>query len=465
MMLKSRLDDPAEPEAAVGTQSLAIARGVARRLAEQSRAALPEDVVTLARLTILDTVGAVLSGIQTPPALAALAAVGDEAGPAPVLGSACTLTPRAAALVNATAGHALDFDDCNLQMPGHVSVVIVPALFALLAHPGAIPDEADVVRAIVAGFEAGCLFGQTIAPGHYAAGFHATGTIGTLAAAGAVATLMGLDETTTAQSFAIAMTMAAGLKGTFGTMAKPLHAGRAAENGLLAVRLAAAGLETYEDLFERPQGFAATHAPAVPAPLGAAGGYLIRHNLFKFHAACYGTQAAIDCAARALGDVVPAEVRSVELETSETNRNTCSIGVPASSAEARFSLAHCIGMGAAGRDTADPAAYEETLADPAVVAFRDRVRIAYRPDDEITRARLTVTLEDGTLRQVEADAAAPPADGAAHRQRLEAKFRSLAASVIGADRAETVVAAAAGLRTAADARALVAETVLPAHGA
>ncbi len=169
------------------------------------------------------------------------------------------LPPLAAALVNGSASHALDFDDVNMAMPGHPSVAILPGLLALAEERGA--SGAEILAAFVAGYELQCRLGRTIAPGHYdGLGFHATATVGSFGAAAACAHLLGLDAAATATALGIAATQAAGLKSMFGTMCKPLHAGKAASNGLLAAKLASRGFTSRADALECAQGFARTHS-------------------------------------------------------------------------------------------------------------------------------------------------------------------------------------------------------------
>src|SRR6267154_1318936 len=189
--------------------------------------------------------------------------------------------------VLASKAAALDYDDLNMAMPGHPSVAILPGLLALAEVRRT--SGREVTTAFVAGYETACRIGSALQPGHYNLGFHSTGTVGSLGAAAACSRLLGLDAEATAMALGIAGTQAAGLKSQFGTMCKPFHAGKAAQNGLLAARLAARGFSSRPDLVECEQGFARTHAPdfhpekALAEP--PAGFYLLA-NLFKYHAAC-----------------------------------------------------------------------------------------------------------------------------------------------------------------------------------
>ena len=165
------------------------------------------------------------------------------------------LPAASAALINGAAAHALDFDDVNLAMPGHPSVAILPALLALAEERGS--SGKDVLTAFVAGYELQCSVGRAIAPGHYdVLGFHATATVGSFGAAAACAHLLRLSLEQFATALGIAGTQAAGLKSMFGTMCKPLHAGKASYHGLVAAKLAMRGFTSRSDVIECQQGFA-----------------------------------------------------------------------------------------------------------------------------------------------------------------------------------------------------------------
>src|SRR5207249_4658361 len=110
---------------------------------------------------------------------------------ASVIGHQARLPVLAAALVNGAIGHALDYDDVNLAMPGHPSVAILPALLALAEQRRS--SGREIIAAFVAGYETACRIGVALRPGHYDLGFHATGTVGAFGAAAACARLLGLD--------------------------------------------------------------------------------------------------------------------------------------------------------------------------------------------------------------------------------------------------------------------------------
>ena len=237
---------------------------VTRWLAELSSSLraddLSEEAITLARQCVLDWFAVTIPGAAEP-AVRILREdlLADGARPvASLVADAARTSAMNAALVNGTASHALDFDDVNMAILGHPTVAVLPGLLALAEETGA--TQREILVAFVAGYDVACRTGALMSPSHYGHGFHATATVGSIGAAAACARLLRLDAEATATAYGIAATMASGLKSMFGTMCKPLHAGRAAQNGLQAARMAARGFTSRPDALECPQGLAATQS-------------------------------------------------------------------------------------------------------------------------------------------------------------------------------------------------------------
>lgn len=425
---------------------------IARRARALTYAGLPDEIRALARQCVLDTLGVALAGADDD-LVRILAAELEEQGGTPsasVIGAELRLPPASAALLNGTMAHALDYDDVNLAMPGHPSVAVLPAVLALAEERGA--SGAALIAAFVAGYETACRVGLLVAPGHYnTLGFHATGTVGTFGAAAGCAHLLGLSEEQTVHALGIAATQAAGLKSMFGTMCKPLHAGRAAQAGLLAARLAARGFTARPDSLECAQGFAATHGPdfhpeaALAAPEG---GWHIRHNLFKYHAACYLTHAGIETARtlRLAHALTPERIAGITLRVDESTDRVCNIAEPATGLEAKFSLRLTAAMALAGHETGRLDVYTAgTATDPALTALRDRVTVEFQQGWANTRAEMQIRLTDQTTVEATHDAGIPAADIPAQGARLEAKFAGLVSPVLGESRAAALIDAVAGL--------------------
>jgi 2-methylcitrate dehydratase PrpD len=443
--------------------SIASGASLTRILAERAVAvtydALPDEVRELARQCILDYLGVGLAGADDELARILLDEARDAGGSAQagVIGHAARMPVLSAALVNGAIAHALDYDDVNLAMPGHPSVAILPALLALAEEKKA--SGKAVIAAFVAGYETCCRIGMTLRPGHYTRGFHATGTVGAFGAAAACAHLLGLDPEATARALGIAGTQSAGLKSQFGTMCKPFHAGKAAQNGLLAARLAARGFSSRPDLVECEQGFAATHAPefhpekALAEPERA---FHIFNNLFKYHAACYMTHAPIECG-RQLREqgIAPADIEAINLRLHHATDRVCNILAPTDGLEAKFSLRQTVAMALSGVDTASLGAYSvATATDPALVGLRERVHFDFREDFPEAGAEIELALKDGRKASAGFNAGIPMADIAAQGRRLAEKFDALAAPVVGAARACELREAIAELDTIGDVGAL-----------
>src|SRR5437660_11415597 len=442
----------------------AIATKLTRTLAAQASTvtydALPEPVRELARQCVLDYYGVARAGADDPLARILLDELVEAGGAAQagIIGHQARLPALSAALINGAIGHALDYDDVNLAMPGHPSVAILPGLLALAEQRRS--SGRELIAAFVAGYETCCRIGMALRPGHYDRGFHATGTVGCFGAAAACAHLLGLDADATAQALGIAGTQAAGLKSQFGTMCKPFHAGKASQSGLLAARLAARGFSSRTDLVECEQGFALAHGPdfnaeaALAAPVS---GFHIFANLFKYHAACYLTHGPIE-SARALRErhgVKPEQIARMTLSLDKSCERVCNIPAPTDGLEAKFSLRQTVAMALSGVDTASLAAYSsETATDPALVRLRDKLALDFRPGWPQAKAELEVALIDGRVLKASHDAGIPSSDIAGQGERLVVKFDALAEPALGAAPARELPAAILGLDRLADVGAL-----------
>ena len=149
---------------------------------------LPPEAVHWAKVGILDTVGVTLAGRRRSLARRIVAGVLSSGGPSLILGTRKRVGALDAALVNGTASHALDFDDCNNTLGGHPSAPILPALFALADEIGA--SGRDFITAYVAGFETECKISMGVNFYQYTHGWHPTTTIGVFGAAAACAKLL-----------------------------------------------------------------------------------------------------------------------------------------------------------------------------------------------------------------------------------------------------------------------------------
>src|SRR5438876_1836644 len=203
---------------------------------------------------LLDTIGVMLAGASEPAAVSVQQVVAQESSglQCSVLGTRLRTSATNAALANGTAAHAHDYDDMCFVSLAHPSAPLVAAALAIAELCGA--TGRALLDAYVVGFEIEACLGRAMNPRHYQRGWHCTSTLGTIGAAAAVSRLFGLDATAAGHALAIAASEASGLKENFGTMVKPLHAGLAARNGVLAALLARAGLTGSADAIHGAQG-------------------------------------------------------------------------------------------------------------------------------------------------------------------------------------------------------------------
>ncbi|MFB8831785.1 MmgE/PrpD family protein [Azotobacter sp. CWF10] len=388
-------------------------------------AELPEEVRTIARHSLLDWVSVLLAGWDDP-AVRMLRAQATERGARPratLLGSAERGDPLDAALINGTASHVLDFDDAHLASRIHASVVLWPAVVAVGELQASSGREA--LTAFVAGLEVQARIADLVGNDHYRRGWHSTATLGSFGATLAAGRLYGLEPGALRHALGLAATLTGGLRALFGTPCKPLHAGRAAANGVNAADLARRGFTAVEDIFERPDGYPALVSGNARQSLPVANGrWASRELLFKYHASCYGTQAPIEAALalrEALGGDIPAGELHVEVEPQYLS--VCDLPEPRTAMEARFSIRHMVALALAGRSTLDERSFSaEALADPRLAALRRRIRVSADPTLPRAHARLKAA-----GRAFEADASRPESDHAAQRRRLLGKSAQLLA--------------------------------------
>ena len=236
-----------------------LTRQLATFIAHLTTEQCPSDAVATAKRGAIDTIGVMLAG-RDEPVVGHARSIARSIG---VVSESQVLFDRGraassdAALVNGTAGHALDYDDVAID--GHPSVVLVPAMLAEGERLGASGDA--LLTAYIAGYETwGELAGRD-ADKHHGKGWHPTAVFGTIGAAAAAASLARLDVDRTVNALGIAASMASGLVANFGSMTKPFHAGRAAANGILAAQLAAAGMTASPDALEHRSGFLKALSP------------------------------------------------------------------------------------------------------------------------------------------------------------------------------------------------------------
>lgn len=393
-----------------------------------------------ARQVLIDWLGVALAGSVEPVARIVQAEFGSDTGPATVLGTGRRASIADAALINGTAGHALDYDDVQ-EFVGHPGAVVLPAALAVAEAVQASREQ--FVRAIIAGYDASRFVGTLAMPGHYDHGFHSTATICTFGAAAAAAVLMRLDVAGVENAVGLAATQAAGLKCMFGTMAKPFHAGRAASAGVTAARLAARGMTADAESLETDQGFLRTQAnQSVPLDWAPPDfGESLSHLLFKYHASCYLTHSTIEAVRQMVRghSPVPSDITNVVVRVPKGHLKVCDIAEPRTGLEAKFSLRQVTALVLGGHDTADTGTFCDRLAeDEMLIELRRRVQVVGDLDGQFG-AQVTIGMANGQSLSAAADVSMASGQATEIDAALDRKFLGLARKIIGTARSAEIV--------------------------
>ena len=448
---------------------MTLALELAKRINALSFHELPQEAIHWAKVGILDTVGVTLAGAREDATRIVEGMTRGSSGPSLVFGGNRRVGALDAALVNGTASHALDFDDCNNTLGGHPSAPILPALFALADEAGA--SGRDFIAAYVAGFETECKIGLGVHFYHYTKGWHPTATLGVFGAAAACAKLLKLPHDRMATALAIAASLASGIKSNFGTMVKPLHVGHCTRNGLFAVLLARDGYTANSGAFEHKQGFfnvfngegnydATKVLPAWAKPLD-----IVKPGIaIKQYPCCGSTHSALDVVLALAREHKPAadDIERVDVWTHTRRLEHTNRPDPRSNLDAKFSVQYCMARAILDRRIAmehfDGQAYEE----PAVRKLLPRVHAApyttaQFPAENHFGAEVKITLKGGKVLGGKIDQPfGRTSDNPLPASLLKEKFDNCAARALSREQTASVYSAIQGLENLQDVRELTA---------
>ena len=301
-----------------------------------------------------------------------------------------------------------------------------------------------MMAAFIAGIKAGARQGNAIGGEANLRGWHATGIFGALGAAVAAAVILRLDEDGIARALGAAATQAGGLTGSFGTHAKPFHAGKAAMNGVLAAELAAAGFEASGTLLEAGGGLGSALVQDGAADIGEVDfddGWELLRNTVKPYAACLLTHPAIDAARSLAPEMAGRQAGRIELRVNPAAIRLAGKADPQTPLEGKFSLAFCTALGLAGRPAVEGDFTAAALADPDLRSMLTRVEPVAEPGRDTRSAVLEIRWHDGATGRRDIAMARGNPGNPLSRADLEAKFRSLAEPALG-DAAEALSALA-----------------------
>lgn len=434
-----------------------LTQDLAQLAAGMTLQAIPEEARRIAKSGFADTSAVMIAGAGEP----AVGIVARTLG-GPVAGNgaeSASLLPRGgkrwvenAVLINGVAAHVLDYDDVALD--GHPSAVLVPAVLAQAeAQTETIgAGGAEMIAAYVAGYEVWAELLARIPGPMHTKGWHPTAVLGTVAAAAACGRLRRLDAGRMNHAIALAASMAAGLVANFGTMTKSFQVGRAAQSGLTAAKLAAAGFTASPDAFEHAAGFVAAFAKNAtaerPRPLDENRAWqILQQGLnVKRYPLCYATHRAIDAAIDLIEkhQVRPGDIDKIDVATGTTQMLMLRNHRPQTGLEAKFSMEFAMASAAIARRVGLAELTDSFVLKPEVQAMLPNVATAaikaagvgdtFAPFDEVSiKLKTGRSIDSGRIEHALGSHAKPMS-----ADQLRAKFEDcVGASFPEADRAKT----------------------------
>ncbi len=428
---------------------MSISAELAKRILSLRCEDLPEEALESARRAILDTVGVTLAGAleEATRTVDRVVGVAAESGSSLIFGSERRATCLDAALINGTAAHILDFDDCSNTLGGHPSVPILPAVLALAEEVDA--SGRDLLLAYIIGFETEARIASAVNFHHYQKGWHPTATLGIFGAAAACARLLGLPEERIATALSLSVSMAAGVKANFGTMTKSLHVGQCSRNGLFAALLSREGFTSRPEAFEHEHGFLNVYnGPgtfnaekifdhwADPLSIVTPG------VAIKQYPCCGSTHPALDAMIEIVSArrIEPVQVSEVDVwiharRLAHTNRPD-----PHSALESKFSLQYCLARALLHGKVVLEHFEGATYLDPEVRRIMTRVHAAPYTDAQFDPsnhfgAELKIRLVNGQTYSAKVQSAlGRTVDNPLPEELLKAKFENCASRVLSPER-------------------------------
>jgi 2-methylcitrate dehydratase PrpD len=441
-------------------------------------ASIPAEAVRIGTRCVLDGLGLLVAGSEEH-SVKILAEEAEQTGGRPdalLLGRGDKKVPApAAARVLGTAGHAHDWDDSQVSHdPDHV--------YGLLTHPTIPPltsalvmaqrlggiDGETFMLAFLAGFEVECKISEWMLPQHYVRGMHSSGTVGTFGAYATAAKLLGLEADKLQSGFGIAASFAAGIRCNFGTMTKPLHVGRAAENGANAALLAARGFTADPDALDGPWGFYAVQGGGVSVEKTAQGFGRIWSIVdpgvsIKPYPCGVLTHPTIDLMLKLVteNDVKPEDIDTVKVYAATNILKPIRYPIAANHLQAKFSLPAALAMIALVRKAGKREFSDEFVASPSMQAMQRRITTELDAEIEKMgfdkmRSRIVIRLKN--RRTVEGSADERYRGGPENPlsdAELEAKVRSCCDGVLNEKSPATLIETAWSIAELKDATKLM----------
>lgn len=434
---------------------------------------LPEQAAQLCKRSILDTVGAMVLGGQTPVARAA-GKVMKAPGGATAVGLGRGYAARDAAFLNGISGHELELDDTSSSNLGHPTVAVLPTVLALGEELGS--SGGEVLNAFAAATEVECKLGRICARALHKRGWHASSVTGVVGAAAGASKLLKLDFEHTCWALGLAASMASGVRENFGTAAKSVHIGKTAADGVVAALLAKEGFNASRAALDGGEGYLYEYTGERFGPFGEEFAAALGNDYdvcspgfaIKQYPSCSSTHRAVD----AFVDLAKEHgITADQLERAQFGLSASALRElvtpdPKTGDEAKFSIGFQAALYLLGMDNM-PANYrEDVIFRPEVQEIIHRVSMyeenKYNDlpvDMGVGPAFVRITLKDGRVLERERIYPVGHLTDPIPDQALKEKFLKCTLEILGAERSEALYAALTDLERQEDIRAVMALTL------
>jgi 2-methylcitrate dehydratase PrpD len=403
---------------------------------------IPQDVEKAAIKAIIDWTAGTLVGAREKPSQILATSLQDSMN---ANARARTFTGhgltdvRTAALINGTAAHVSEIDDIYRDGLYHPGAPTIAAAIAIGEAQGA--SGADLIRAVVVGYEIGCRIAREVNPTHYKY-WHTTGTVGAIGAAAAAAEILKLNSTQFTDALATSITMAAGLQQAFkdDSMSKPLHSGRAAESGVLSAMAAKQGFTGSHGIFDGSSGFSVAmgNGPTTSEVLDNLGNsWAIKEITVKNHFCCGHTFAPIDGALELSSKGIKADqIKSIEVETYSKAIEIAGIKSPTTAFDAKFSIPYTVATALCGGTVRIKAFEDEALQNSEVRKLMHLVTLKPSAEKDLNyprkrSAKITITTLDGSVHVSDRQTRKGDPDDPMSQAEVSSKFVDLINPIYG----------------------------------
>ena len=395
---------------------------------------LPPNVLESTRFGIVDWFAVAIGASGLPPIISIKKVVNSWRS----VGSSCVLIGEnssavGSALINGTMAHCLDFDDTHVGSISHISGPVLATVLAIGTEISASPIE--MFRAYLAGFEAGAKLGsEGLGVAVTERNIHATGIFGCLGATVAGSVLYKLNNLELQRAIGLAATQASGLQGSFGTPAKPFHAGKAAFNAVLSVQMAKEGYIANIEMLESGSSLnkALVQDGSVEfQKINFLNHWEITKNTFKPYASCLLTHPIIDAARIIYPQINNRNIKNINIFVNPLSIQVAGKLSPVTPFEGKFSISFCVALALCGRVVSQLDFTDATIEDQKIQSLVRCVKLIPDSSIELTSGIVEVVLEDGSKLTNKTLMALGNPENPMSWEDMHEKFISLTSPVLG----------------------------------